>query len=196
MKPEKLELWYPVKPFILNQGFGVCGSPELCSLYKSLGLDAHNGQDMGTLHGQTVRSAHDGVVTFAGEDGAGGLVVVIRTIKTHEYNGQQVYFKTVYAHLKKGSIIIVPGQSVKTGQIIAQADNTGASTGDHLHFALKPQIQGEADWVWENLEQNNGYRGAIDPNSYWTKYYAEDKEKVLVILAAIKEIWTKILKMI
>lgn len=41
-----------------------------------------------------------------------------------------------YEHLKPGSILVKPGQRVKTGEIIASIGFTGQSTGPHLHFHL------------------------------------------------------------
>ncbi|MFT3928732.1 MAG: M23 family metallopeptidase [Spongiibacteraceae bacterium] len=42
----------------------------------------------------------------------------------------------VYAHLKRNSALVRPGQRVQAGQIIAQSGNSGYSTGPHLHFAI------------------------------------------------------------
>ncbi len=44
---------------------------------------------------------------------------------------------TLYAHLKKGSGVVGPGQHVKAGQLLALSGNTGYSTGPHLHFAVQ-----------------------------------------------------------
>lgn len=43
--------------------------------------------------------------------------------------------RTEYLHLS--TIVVATGQSVQQGQRIAQSGNTGASTGPHLHIALK-----------------------------------------------------------
>ena len=43
----------------------------------------------------------------------------------------------VYAHLRADGIEVVPGQHIKTGQILAYSGNTGFSTGPHLHFSLQ-----------------------------------------------------------
>ncbi len=42
----------------------------------------------------------------------------------------------VYAHLDRASVRVSPGDEVQTGQYIADAGNTGFSSGPHLHFAV------------------------------------------------------------
>lgn len=169
----KLELFYPCKPYPLFQKFGEC-HPSVCDLYKKMGLKGHNGEDVAIPSDTRLYAAHDGVITYAGEDGSNGYLVVIRTDKEYEYDGSACYFKTLYAHLRKDGIAVKAGQVVTTGDFIALSDNTGLSTGPHLHFGLKPVYRGESDWQWFNMEQNNGYFGAIDPTPYWTKYHAVD----------------------
>lgn len=181
----KLELWWPVKPLGINQGWGV-KDPK----YTALGLKGHNGLDFFALDSTPVRATHDGEVTFTGEDSSGGLIVVVRTTEKFDYLGDLAYFKTVYAHLKKGTFRVKPGDKVTVGTVLALADNTGLSTGSHLHFALKPVKAGEADWQWDNIEQQNGYNGAINPFPYFNNYFAEDQAQVISIyqkiIAALK----------
>jgi murein DD-endopeptidase MepM/ murein hydrolase activator NlpD len=178
----KFELYYPVRPMWINQQFG---NPN--AKYKTVGIPSgkHNGIDFYADDGDKIMAAHDGEVTYAGEDGASGLLVVIRTLEKFPYEGKQVYFKTLYCHIKKNSFKVKPGDIVKAGQVIALADNTGFSTGSHLHFGLKPVRRGEKSWQWYNLKQDNGYNGAIDPNPYFTGFYADDRSKVDAILAAL-----------
>jgi murein DD-endopeptidase MepM/ murein hydrolase activator NlpD len=175
----KFEIFFPVKPWKLNQGFGVNAD-----FYKKYGLKGHNGLDLYTTHGQPVYAAHDGVVTYAGVDSAEGWGVVLRTNEELEYAGGSAYFKSIYWHLIN-NIQVKAGQSVKAGHLLGYADNTGASTGDHLHFAVKPMTVGENDWTFENVVQNNGYNGAIDPTPYFNGYYAVDSQKVLAIFQSI-----------
>lgn len=167
---ENLRLYYPVKPFSLNQKFGENANP----FYGQLGMKGHNGWDFYALDGTPVRATHAGIVTYAGEDGSNGLLVVIRTEEKYRYGVDGAYFKTVYGHLKRGTFNVKAGDRVDVGHILALADNTGKSTGAHLHFGLKPVQQGEADWQWFNLVQDNGYNGAIDPQPYFTGIFAED----------------------
>lgn len=157
----RLNLTYPVTPVFLNQGWGL--RPEV---YAQFGMKGHNGLDFRAYDGQAIHAAHDGEVTYAGEDGSSGLLCVIRTTEKFEYNGKDTFFKTLYCHIKKGGFKVKPGDKVKAGQVIALADNTGFSSGTHLHFGLKPVYKGEKDWEWFNVSQGNGYSGAIDPTPY------------------------------
>lgn len=167
----RLRLYYPVKkPMYVNQAFGENKEP----VYKQLGLIGHNGIDFYAAHGWPIYAAHNGTVTFTGLDGSGGYTIVIRTNEQYAYGDSQAFYKTVYVHLLPGTFKVTAGQQVKAGDIIAQADNTGLSTGDHLHFGLKPVYKGEQDWEWWNAEQDNGYKGAIDPAPYWTGIHAVD----------------------
>ncbi len=47
------------------------------------------------------------------------------------------YYRTVYAHLKPGSITVSTGQRVSQGQKIGAVGTTGNSTGYHLHFEIR-----------------------------------------------------------
>ena len=178
-----LELYYPVKKpdLIFNQRFG----ENATDLYKKWGLKGHNGIDFFAPDGFPVYAAHDGEVVFSGEDGSAGLGVVIRTLEPKDYGENKVFFKTIYWHLKVGSIKVKAGDKVTAGQLIALADNTGQSTGSHLHFGLKPTLQGEAEWTWYNIEQDNGYLGSIDPEPYFNKFFAQDAVKVQSILQTV-----------
>lgn len=165
----KLSLYYPCKPYSLNQDFG---NPD--PKYLAMGLKGHNGLDLFAPDGVRVRAAHSGTITYAGLDGSNGLLIVLRTNEEYEYEKGTAYFKTLYCHLKTGSIVVHPDDVVHAGDLLALADNTGFSTGSHLHFGLKPVHQGEEEWQWYNLEQDNGYNGAIDPNPYLNGLYADD----------------------
>lgn len=173
----KLKLYNPLKSMALTQGFGFGGTdPSMLSVYQKMGLgNGHNGLDYWAIDGTPVYATHDGRVTFAGYDGSGGLGIVIRTNEEYEYGEGKSYFKTIYWHLKKDSLVVTGGQQVKRGDKIGEADNTGMSTGSHLHFGLKPIARGENDWTWFNTEQNNGMLGAIDPTPYFLKFQQEMK---------------------
>lgn len=193
----KLKLYNPLKRVVVTQFFGLENtSPEMREKYKTIGLKegGHSGVDMVAFDGTPVYASHDGRVTFTGYDGSGGLGVVIRTHEPVEFkDGTIAYAKTIYWHLKKGSVIVTGGQEVKAGQQIAEADNTGFSTGSHLHWGLKPIAKGENDWIWYNTEQDNGYNGAIDPMPYLVPFqqdmkYGETWEDLIKLQKALKQL--------
>ena|SRR3990167_3671788 len=164
----KLKLSSPLKVFNITQSFGN-KNPKL---YGSMG---HNGIDFQAKHGTPIYATHNGYASYQ-IDGKGGHGVVIITDKEYEYIDDKCYFKTIYWHLPdplkepklKSPFADKTGFTpVKTGDIIGYVDNTGNSIGDHLHFGLKPVLKNEAWGSYYNVEQINGYFGAIDPTPYF-----------------------------
>ena len=88
----------------------------------------HWGIDFGVPTGTPVLAAADGVIEVVKRDPKGyGLYVVVKHV-----GGAQ----TVYAHL--ASVGAAQGTKVKRGAEIARSDNSGGSTGPHLHFEYYP----------------------------------------------------------
>ncbi len=85
----------------------------------------HNGIDIATPFGTSVRVVAEGVVTFAGVRSGYGNVVEI-----DHGNG----YMTRYAH--NSALDVHAGQHVQAGEVIAQAGSTGRSTGSHVHFEV------------------------------------------------------------
>lgn len=162
----KLILKHPTKKVQINQGFGDKTDPTMLPKYIAIGLKGHNGLDYQAPEGTPIMAMHDGTVTYAGLDGSNGNLIVIMTDKAFEYKDGEAYFKTYYGHLQTGSFKVTAGSKVKCGDVIACAGNTGMSFGAHLHMGLKPVQKGEQDWQWFNIEQNEGYNGAINPSDY------------------------------
>lgn len=91
-------------------------------------VQAHTGIDFGCDRGTPVYATGDGVVELAsstGFNGGYGRQVLLN----HDFG-----YKTRYAHLDK--VLVVRGQHVTRGQIIALTGNTGRSTGPHLHYEV------------------------------------------------------------
>lgn len=87
----------------------------------------HNGVDIKAYLGDTVRAAFDGKVRVVSTSQGGyGKCVVIR-----HWNG----LETLYGHLSKQ--LVKNNQTVKAGEPIGLAGNTGRSTGTHLHFETR-----------------------------------------------------------
>lgn len=116
-------------------------------LYTKWGFPGHNGIDYGVPNGTPVLAAAAGTVAaVAFENGGFGNYV-----KLSHQDGNVVYY-TYYAHL--ANTLVSAGQTVKAGAMLGHSNNTGASTGPHLHFGLK--IEG----------QNPAYKGYVDPAPY------------------------------
>ena len=89
------------------------------------GTRFHAGIDLSVPTGTPVRAAQEGIVMFAGYNGAYG-----KAVKLDHLNG----FSTLYAHNSR--LLVHVGQSVKAGQVICLSGSTGRSTGPHLHFEV------------------------------------------------------------
>ena len=83
----------------------------------------HQGIDLGSPKGATVRAAGSGVVAFAGRKRGYGRVVILQ-----HAGGVQ----TLYAHNRKN--LVRRGEHVSQGQSIARVGQSGRATGSHLHF--------------------------------------------------------------
>lgn len=138
-----IKLIYPVSGPI-TQYFG-----ENPDFYKQWGYAGHNGVDWGIPNGTPIVATADGTIDKVGfEDGGYGNFV-----KMSHMDGNQKYY-TYYAHLQSTSV--TAGQKITTGTVVGLSNNTGASTGPHLHFGVK--IDG----------QNPAFKGYIDPIPFFT----------------------------
>ncbi|MCJ8500645.1 M23 family metallopeptidase [Desulfatitalea alkaliphila] len=86
----------------------------------------HRGMDIANRKGTPVVATADGVVSFIGERGAFGTLMVI----DHGYG-----FTTRYAHLEKG--LKQKGDRVQRGEVMAKMGSSGRSTGPHLHYEVR-----------------------------------------------------------
>ena len=137
------------------------GENKLDWYKKTFGMLGHNGLDIWALRGEKIVASHDGIITEISKDESAGIGVVI-------WDGLNLY-KTIYWHLKTGSVRVELGQDVKTGNVLGLCNNTGWSTGDHLHFGLK-----KTNEQGTTINRDNGFYGAIDPLSFFEE--TMDKE--------------------
>ena len=134
---------HPVKKVYITQKWGV--NPET---YSRFGLKGHNGVDYRTFDTSGNRS--DTCEVFAPHSGQ-----IIET--GWDANGYGNYIKlenggegSILAHLKEFKKSV--GDGVNEGDLIAIADNTGFSTGSHLHWGYYPKPR----------NRDNGYSGTVD----------------------------------
>ena len=91
-------------------------------------IQPHNGVDLPCARGTLVYASGDAVVDKAypqGYNGGFGRQVIL----DHGFG-----YKTRYAHLDK--VLVERGDTVRRGQVIGHAGNTGRSTSAHLHYEV------------------------------------------------------------
>ena len=196
----KLQLYYPVNPLHINQPFGA--NPDYYQkFHDQFGnpYKGHDGVDFMAVHGQGVYAPMDGWATYS-IDGHGGYGVTITSITPLDYAGGTCWFSCLLWHLVGDTDLKYPkpfqSQLVKTGDLIGYANNTGApyeSSGDHLHFGLKP-----VDKNMKLIFPANGYNGGIDPTPYFaistTQATTEQKNAIMKALDWLKLLLTNLKK--
>ena len=86
----------------------------------------HAGLDIAARTGDPVPALAGGVVTFAGRRGGYGKLIEVE----HPVTG----YRTRYAHNSR--LLVREGDVVASGQLVARAGSTGASTGPHVHIEV------------------------------------------------------------
>jgi murein DD-endopeptidase MepM/ murein hydrolase activator NlpD len=166
---------------VVGKRGGFCPANSM-DFYTSIGMLGHNGIDIATWRGEEVRHSgfYDGWMKIE-KDSSGGIGVDVVSNEPLKFRAEFVpddmkkilkkegeyyisHVKTRHWHLK--APVGADRKKISYGQIIGLADNTGASSGDHLHFCVK--------WCDENgnniIAPNNGYFGAMD----FTPFYRHD----------------------
>ena len=111
----------PVDGARLSSGFGRRKHPILG--YTKM----HRGVDFAAPRGTPIMAAGDGVIEYAGRNGAYGIYIRVR------HNGT---YKTAYAHMQRLAKGVRPGVRVQQGQVIGYVGSTGRSTGPHAHYEV------------------------------------------------------------
>lgn len=110
---------WPTEGGWVSSGFGLRSDPFTGRASN------HEGVDIASRFGSTIKAMGGGVVSFAGNREGYGCVVEI-----NHGNG----YTTRYAHCK--SALVRVGDRVTKGQGVALVGTTGRSTGPHLHFEV------------------------------------------------------------
>ncbi len=100
-------------------------------------LPGHEGIDIRAPmyeRGSNIYACADGVV-YSIHQTDDGNAYGARVRINHDWEGER--YQTVYAHLTEHSITVKPGDRVQAGQLIGISDNTGNSSGAHLHLTFK-----------------------------------------------------------
>jgi murein DD-endopeptidase MepM/ murein hydrolase activator NlpD len=91
----------------------------------------HQGQDVVAASGEPIVAPVAGTVTWkANQPGGAGIYLVVRGGSSSDVRDY------VFMHIKRGTVLVAPGDAVSAGQQLAQVGATGAASGPHLHFEI------------------------------------------------------------
>lgn len=145
----------PIWPYIVRRVRNDKCSYGFVKWYPILGLKGHNGEDWPIWNGEPLYFSVQAETEWYAKnykDADGGLGIDVYS-KSPIDNGQYVKFR--FHHI--GQSLVKDYEPVFIGQMIARCDNTGASSGRHVHWAKK-----FCDANGQTIGRDNGYRGAVD----------------------------------
>lgn len=220
---ERLRLYYPIRPYLLNQRFGdnlpcvkdfglptqsvVTGSdnktcpPDYSKLYEHWNMDGHNGGDLNAGEQNVYASAKGTVVEKQTVPARGFGLGILTDEKVYLDDFGEHYAKIRYWHLKK--MYVEVGDKVEVGQLIGVTDNTGYSSGNHLHFELQPMDKDAGGHPILTFPSPSARKGviasAIDPIPFLVGIYADTvpqqisalRQLLIVLAAQLQELLKK-----
>jgi hypothetical protein len=74
--------------------------------------------------------------------------------------------ETMYAHMKKGSVRVRPGDKVKRGQVLGLVGLSGMTVFPHLHFGVRRQDQIICPFLGEEASKKG--QCGVQPDPLWT----------------------------
>ncbi len=164
-----MTIFRPIKPNLITQLFG----ENKVSFYKELNMNGHNGVDFYAPMGTPVywNGSKRGKVLSVINDATYGKYIEIIVEEEPEIN------KYIFAHLSKFNC--QAGDVLESGQLFCYTGNTGKyTTGPHLHFGMK-KVAKNRYGNYYTTNRDNGYKGAIDPMSYYKNIYVKDHIAIL-----------------
>ena len=163
----------PYRPFRVLRGIftGACPANST-KFYAEIGMRGHNGLDYACYYGEPIYHSADfdgWMKTEKDMDGGLGVDVISKEpLLNCSECGKFHYVKIRYWHLKEQTGY--DGLQVKFGYQIGRGNSTGASSGNHLHFAPK-----FCDKEGKGLHKDNGFYGAISSTPYYENKFVLDE---------------------
>lgn len=165
------QLYHKLQRFVLPEcgredGELDLGWPTDC--FHITGLDYYfsSGRAHGNAGAMDIGDGQYGWKIFAAEDGT--VVTALDTckhtggcrcngrrgnyVKIRHKNG----YYTLYLHMKKDSLVVKAGDTVKKGDLLGMMGTSGDSSGVHVHFTLQDQNQKNL-YAFDYLLQNSEY---------------------------------------
>lgn len=175
----KLSLYYPAKPWIVSQKWGISDP----ATYSRFGFTQHNGEDIALGEDKMIYAPAKGTIVKSGNQPNGGGIFIgflLDDVYTFD-DGVTSHVLIDFLHLDH--IIGELNKSYGVGSVLAQADNTGFSTGPHTHIQIR---RGEWNGNVFNVMDKNEANNSINPDLYWNGSYAVDQNPFSVMQRAIK----------
>jgi len=167
----KLEQYYEIKPWRINQVWGVKNP-----IYEQFGFSRHNGTDVAIGVNALVCSPFPCEVTKIGyQAGGAGHYICILSKFQYEINGKLCWIEKTYMHLEK--TIAKVGDSLSAGDTLAKADNSGFSTGPHTHIASKRVMKTPGGYYAIDKNEANS---TFDDSSFYNGKYSIDLQITLL----------------
>jgi murein DD-endopeptidase MepM/ murein hydrolase activator NlpD len=178
----KFELYFPAKPFIVTQGWGIYNPA-----YLQFGFDHHNGVDFLLGNDKKLHAPCDFFAVDVGENSGAGKYIRWITTEKFDVLGTNCKVGGMFMHME--SHAIATGATVKEGDLLGVADNTGFSTGPHTHLSV--YRLGDNG---ERLDTNASHNNTFDPRPFFNNFYATDAQKVEGILQSVISLLVNFIK--
>lgn len=166
----RFSLAFPAKPFRLTQAWGIYNPA-----YEQFGFTRHNGVDVALGADKKLYAPCDGTIVRMGNQPTGGGIYL--GLMTEKWDWPEGPFRVLLDFLHCERLLVTEGQQVKLGDVLAVADNTGFSTGQHTHI----QPRRVSYWngqvgellAWTPLDHNDA-NNSFDPLPFFNGRYAQD----------------------
>jgi murein DD-endopeptidase MepM/ murein hydrolase activator NlpD len=195
---DRLSLYYPVRPHVVNRPWGFYSPQE----YLPFGFTLHNGVDLNLVDGQSIFAPLEAeVVNIGNEPSGGGIFVSLLSSSQYTFDGgggdnsgsnnnggTPTFVLLDFFHCQEIKVSI--GDHVAIGQLIALGDNTGVTTGSHTHMqprreSVVPAPVGAtinayrfmgSEVCFMDFDKNDA-NNSFDPAPYWNGTYADEYDQ-------------------
>lgn len=170
----KLALYYPAKPYIVTQAWGI-----LNGSYEAAGLTftKHNGEDFRIGSDKLTHCPLKAIVQEVGYNDLAGNYVRLVSTDQWEIGGQLCYVGMMFMHHEK--ILCAEKTILNVGDVMGIPDNTGFSTGPHTHGSYLRLVN--QNYNGARYDTDTTTDRTFDPHPYWTGFAAQDYTKVVII---------------
>jgi len=174
-----LKIYKPIRPFAVTQNWNN-PNPSYAdagfNFTKHNGVDFHNGTNQKKFLVWCPVEDFTVVLVRYMPNGGGHEIWMMSNEKLN-VGGIECHAYIVMCH---GDRILVPaGYKPKLGELIMIGDNTGFSTGPHVHFGLY-RVGWDGRYI-EWLDQNDA-SGSYDPMLYMQREFAVDKADTATLI--------------